>query len=225
VPAAPIPVPEPRVASVHRLPLAAAPDDAELAHSAARGDRRAASLLWDRCSPLVRGLLRRSIGPGSEVEDAVQDVFLRFFRNLDSLRDPDAARSFLVGITMRVAHSELRRRRLRRWLHLTDTGAVPECEAAQVDPDAREAVTRLYAALDRLDDESRLAFVLRHVEGLELEEVARALDVSLATTKRRLAKAAARMHAIVQRDAVLAAYVVGSARDAGGSARDGGSDV
>jgi RNA polymerase sigma-70 factor, ECF subfamily len=204
--------PRQRIASIHRLPISGV-DDAALARAAAEGDPRAASAIWDRFSPLVRGLLRRSIGPGSEVEDAVQDVFLRFFRNLGTLRDPEAVRSFLIGITIRVAHSELRRRRFRRWLRLTDTGAVPEQEATAFDPEAREALTRLYAALDRLDDESRLAFVLRHVESLELDDVARALDVSLATTKRRLTKATSRLHAMVSRDAVLAAYVTAPSPD------------
>ena len=107
---------------------------------------------------------------------------------------------------MRVARSELRRRRLHRWLGLTDTGVLPDAEAQGDDPEAREALARLYAVLDRLDDEARLAFTLRHAEGLPLAEVATALGLSLATTKRRLTRAAARISAMIAGDAVLAAY-------------------
>jgi RNA polymerase sigma-70 factor, ECF subfamily len=196
----------PRLASVHRLPLAGA-DDSALARAAAEGHPAAAPAMWDRFSPLVRGLLRRSLGPHNDVEDQVQDVFLRFFKNIDTLRDPNALRSFLVGITVRVAASELRRRRVRRWLRITDTGALPDIEAPPGDADAREAVARLYQTLDRLDDEGRLAIVLRHIEGLELLDVAAALDLSLATTKRRLAKATARLHAMLERDPALAGYL------------------
>src|SRR5262245_48446698 len=196
-----------RLASVHRLPLSSA-DDAAIARAAAEGHTAAASIAWDRFAPLVRGLLRRSFGPQTDVDDLLQEVFLRFFRQVPTLRDPTAVRSFLIGITIRVVGSELRRRRVRRWLHLTDTGAVPDVPAAETDDEAREAVKRLYVILDRLEDSGRLAFLLRHVEGLELTEVADALGLSLATTKRRLAKLTDRLIAAAERDPVLAAYVV-----------------
>jgi RNA polymerase sigma-70 factor (ECF subfamily) len=186
-------------------------DDAALALAAAGGHPAAPGVMWDRFSCVVRGLLRRSLGPTVDVEDQVQDVFLRLFLQVGTLRDPSALRSFVIGITIRVAGTELRRRRMRRWLHLTESGALPEREALPEDEDAREAVARLYALLDRIDDGSRLAFVLRHVEGLELTDVAAALDVSLATTKRRLAKVTARVFALVQRDPILKEYVLGEA--------------
>lgn len=205
--------PSPRLASVHPLPRAAEPsrrhaDDAALARAAMEGQAGAAGLVWSRFSQLVRGLLRRSLGPQHDVEDHVQEVFLRFFGQLHELRDPAAVRSWLVGITVRVSRSELRRRRIRRWLHLTDDGELPDAPAPPRDEAAREALSRLYAILDRIDDEARLAFVLRHIEGLELTEVAAALGTSLATTKRRLAKVSARVLAQVERDPILADYVI-----------------
>jgi len=204
----------PRIASVHRLPSADAhtrplgqADDAALACAAVEGHPAAPGVVWDRFSSLVRGLLRRSLGPANDVEDQVQEVFLRFFLQVGMLRDPSALRSFLVGISIRVAGTELRRRRVRRWLHLTDSGTVPDELPVPNDEDAREALSRLYAILDRVDDESRLAFVLRHVEGLELTDVASALQISLATTKRRLNKVTARVFAMVERDPILKEYL------------------
>jgi RNA polymerase sigma-70 factor (ECF subfamily) len=58
-----------------------------------------------------------------------------------------------------------------------------------------------------MNAEARMAFVLRHVEGLELTEVAAALDVSLATAKRRLQHADKRLRAAAERDPLLANYV------------------
>jgi RNA polymerase sigma-70 factor (ECF subfamily) len=182
-------------------------DDATLASMAAKGDANAHTAIWDRYTPLVRRILRRSLGPGHDVEDQVQEVFLRFYRNRQLLRDPAALRSFLFGITLRVAASELRSRRVRSWLRLTPTGVLDDHEAPRADPDAREAVARLYAILDRLDTQSRLAFVLRYIDGLELTDVAEALDVSLATVKRRLARVSTRVFAIVQGDRLLIEYL------------------
>ena len=183
-------------------------DDATLARLAAAGDPAAHTAIWDRYHPLVRRVLRRTMGPGQDVEDQVQDVFLRFFRNHALLRNPAALRSFLFGITLRVAASELRSRKIRGWLRLTPDGVLDEHAAApHTDQDAREAVKRLYAILDKLDTQSRLAFVLHHVEGLELVEVASALGVSLATVKRRLARVSARVYAMAQGDRTLIAYI------------------
>jgi RNA polymerase sigma-70 factor (ECF subfamily) len=180
--------------------------DEELAKLAQARDPRAASEIWQRYSTMVRGMLRRTLGP-SDVEDLVQDVFLRFFDKIGELRDPAAMRSFLIGITLRVAGTHLRRKRVRRWMMLTDTGAPPDEHATTDDPQAREAVRRLYSVLDKVDDEGRLAFVLRHFEGYELTEVATALGVSLATVKRRLASAQERVDAMVARDPLLKHYI------------------
>jgi RNA polymerase sigma-70 factor (ECF subfamily) len=171
------------------------------------GDPAAHTAIWDRYNQLVRRVLRRAIGPGHDVEDHVQEVFLRFYRNRTQLRNPSALRSFLFGITLRVSASELRSRRIRGWLRLTTDGVLDDHAAPHVDADAREAVNRLYAILDRLDTQSRLAFVLHHVEGLDLLDVASALGVSLATVKRRLARVSARVWAMAQGDRLLIEYL------------------
>ena len=198
------------LASIARLP---SPDmsDAEVAVAAAAGEPAAQGLAWDRLSPLVRGLLRKSMGPGdADIEDMVQDVFIRFFRNIATLRKPDSVRSFIIGITMRVAASELRRRRVKRWLRLVPSHELPE-PAVSLDEESREALRRLYAVLDKLGDQARLAFVLRFVEGLELTEVAAGLDVSLATAKRRLSKVSKQVSALVDADPILRDYAGGLA--------------
>lgn len=198
--------PRPARAAVQALPLLAT-DDAALARAAAAGHPGAAAVVWSRFAPLVRRLLQRTLGPSDEVEDHVQDTFLRFFRVAGELRDPSLLTSFIVGIAMRVARGELRRRRLRRWLSIAPPEALPDAAGRPADTQARAAVARLYAILDRLDDRSRMLFVLRYIEGLELTEVAGALGCSLATVKRHLARASQRILAAAERDPELAAYV------------------
>jgi RNA polymerase sigma-70 factor (ECF subfamily) len=182
-------------------------DDEALARAAAQGHPGAAPIVWSRFAPLVRRLLRRTLGPGDEIDDHVQDVFLRFFRAARELREPSLLTSFIVGITMRVARGELRRRRIRRWLQLSPSGALPELADRPADLGGRDALARLYAILDRVDDRSRMMFALRHIEGLELTEVAAALGCSLATAKRHLARASQRILTAAQRDPALAAYL------------------
>ncbi len=185
-----------------------AEDDAAVVAGVIAGEPGAAGKMWDRHAPLVRRILRRMLGP-VDVEDAVQDAFLRLFRDLRSLREPAAVRSFLIGITLHVAKSELRRRRARRWLRLSDDGVLAEPEALDEDErhEPRAAIQRLYQVLDRVSDQRRTVFVLRFVEGLELAELSAVLDCSLATTKRRVADAAERVYHLAASDPLLAPYL------------------
>jgi len=173
---------------------------------------RAAVDVWERYSVLVRRILQRSLGPTVDVEDAVQESFLRLFRDIGTLRKPSALRSFLIGITLHVATSELRRRRARRWLLLSDDGLVPD--AGQLTDthclEEREALRRLYHLLDRLDTRRRLVFVLRYIEGMELTELSTLMGCSLSTTKRRTADAAQRVTRLAAKDPVLAPYLMGA---------------
>jgi DNA-directed RNA polymerase specialized sigma24 family protein len=75
--------------------------------------------------PSPGGFCSECSAPPRTSKDALQDVFLRLFRDLASLREPSALRSFLIGIALHVATSELRRRRARRWLMLSDDGKLP----------------------------------------------------------------------------------------------------
>jgi RNA polymerase sigma-70 factor, ECF subfamily len=181
---------------------------AELVDALISGESEAEHVLWDRYSGSVRAVLRRTLGPRAEVEDALQEVFIRFFRALAGLREPSALGSFLIGIAVRVARGVLRTRRIKSWFRLTDDGEIPE--QVELDPAAeraRLAVARLYVILDTLDDESRLLFVLRHVEGLEIAEVAACLEMSGATVKRRLARVTPVVFACARKDPELAAFM------------------
>jgi RNA polymerase sigma-70 factor (ECF subfamily) len=180
--------------------------DEELALAACEGNPRAPIVIWRRYGVQVRSKLLRWIG-AHDLDDHVQEVFSRLFEQLPRLRQPSALRSFLIGITLRVACTELRRR--RRWrLRLTATGELPDLvERGFDDGAAREALSRFEAILGRLAPRTRRVFVLRYVEKLELVDVAAAMDISLATAKRHLARASMRVFAMVEREPALVDYM------------------
>jgi RNA polymerase sigma-70 factor, ECF subfamily len=185
-------------------------DDAALVSAAINGQRAAAAAIWDQFSPLVRAILRRILGPDLEVNDLTQDVFLKIFKDIERLRDPRAFRAFVMQVATHAAISELRRRRVRRWLSLTRDGILPDVSVRAVaSSPERLALGSLYRLLDELDPESRSAFVLHHVEELELREVAAAMEISLATVKRRLANAHERLQLKAKDDAHLRTYLEG----------------
>jgi len=182
-------------------------DDAELARALIERRPGAPAALWGRFSPMVHRMLRRMLGPGHDVEDVVQDVFLCVFQKVGGLREPRALRAFVISVTALTARYELRRRWVGRWVRLGRDPDRPDTRVFHPDPEARQALVRFYDILDRVKPADRTAFVLRFIEGLELAEVAAALDTSLATAKRRITRVWKRVSLLVERDPALAHYL------------------
>jgi RNA polymerase sigma-70 factor, ECF subfamily len=181
-------------------------DDVSLVAMLIEGDVRAPRVVWQRFAPMVHRMLRRAFGPDYEIDDLAQEIFLILFRRAHTLREPQALRAFVIAITAHTIRYELRRKAATRWLRF---GEPAVAKAAEADLDAREALTRLYRILDRINSTDRTAFVLRFMEGLEIADVSLALGVSLATTKRRLARAWRRVVLHAKRDGALIAYLTG----------------
>jgi RNA polymerase sigma-70 factor (ECF subfamily) len=194
-----------RVLIFPEVPLAEV-DDASIARLLIEGDVRAPRVAWQRFAPMVHRMLKRAFGPDHEIDDLVQEVFLTLFRRVHALREPRALRAFVISITANTIRYELRRRAARRWLRF---GEPIDVEGADVDLDSREAIVRLYRILDRLGSADRTVFALRFLEGMELMAVSQALGVSLATTKRRVARSWQKVAAGVKRDEALVEYLGG----------------
>ena len=96
---------------------------------------------------------------------------------------------------------------MRRWIKLSGKNDPTGKAVVHLDTDAREALSRFYAVLDRINAQDRTLFVLRFMEGLGLLEVAAAAELSLATTKRRLTRVWAKVRLLVERDPILAEYI------------------
>jgi RNA polymerase sigma-70 factor (ECF subfamily) len=170
-----------------------------------RGEREAAGELWDHFSPLVRALLVRAVGAEPDIEDAMQEIFLRVFHKGRSLRDPALLRSYVVAVTVHYIRSEFRKR-ARRSVRI-ERGARPAAQVTVSNPGAPLAVRALYRALERLPPEERLAFVLRFFEAADIVEGAALAHVSVATFKRRLMAAKKRLWTLTGEDPVLAPYL------------------
>jgi RNA polymerase sigma-70 factor (ECF subfamily) len=184
--------------------------DAEIALALQRGERAAELEAWNRFSPGTVQTLRRLMGPGSDREDLLQEVYLRFFRNIRTLREPAAVRGFLAGICVHVVRQEIARRQRARWLRLTATGSAPDTGAVHPDLENRDVIARYYRILDQLSGQDRSIFVSRTIEKLTLAEVAEVHSVSVSTAQRRLTRATKRVAALIRRDPVLADIAGGS---------------
>lgn len=195
------------VAAPTTSPALAEADDRTLACALIEKDGRAPRVAWTRFSPLVRRILRRSLGPQHDVEDIVQDVFLCLFERVHTLRDPVALKAFVIAITVRTARYEIRRARVRRWVGLSRTAELPDLRVVNADSNSQQALIHFYRALSRINERDRTAFVLRFIEGMEAAEVAAALEVSVPTARRCFTRAWERVTFFAQRDPFLVDYL------------------
>ncbi|HVZ70840.1 MAG TPA: RNA polymerase sigma factor [Polyangia bacterium] len=174
-----------------RLVTPGDPAAAERPEDAPPADPKAAvEDAFRRYAPLVASLGLRITALRDEIDDFVQEVFLRATRGIGALRHQGATKAWLVSITINVARQRLRVRKLRKMVGLASS---PDEQEDIVDPalspEDRLLLTRMYRALDALPVNQRLAWSLRHIEGERLETVALLCGCSLATAKRRIVAA------------------------------------
>lgn len=160
--------------------------DQDVARGLTAGEAWAVAEVWHRFAPMVLTVAERSLGSKSEAQDVAQEVFVRLYGKVNTLRDPAALRSFVFSFAVRVLKSELRRRKARAWLSFHKPETLVELGAGTLDVEGRDLLRRFYGLLDRLSAEDRLVFALRHLESMTVEEVAEAMDLSVSTVKRRL---------------------------------------
>lgn len=180
--------------------------DTELARALVAGEPWAIPATWNRFAPTVYGIASRAFGRQTDAEDITQEVFFRLFARAHTLKEPSALRSFVVSFAIRIVKWELRRRRVRRFVRLADSGELPEASAPAVDTESRQVLQRFYGVLDRLGARDRLIFSLRYLESMTLEEVGAAMELSLSTVKRSISHSAARVSAWIAGDQDLATF-------------------
>jgi RNA polymerase sigma-70 factor (ECF subfamily) len=186
-------------------------DDAMVARAALAGQAWAQREIWFRFAPLVCGLFRRALGSRHDHDDLTQEVFLRVFRRLHSLEKAYAIRGFVYSVAIHVLSQEIGRIRVRhRSVAEHQNPMMPS--SSPPDFKARETLLCVQRMLDRMRDKYRAAFVLRYVDGMELDEIALGLDVSLPAVKWYLHKALASIHKSVSREEAQGPTGLGTAR-------------
>ena len=155
--------------------------------------------LFREHGPFVWRSLRRFGISESDADDLCQEVFVVVFRRLHEFEHRSSMRTWLYGITVRIALAHRRRASTKREL---PTDSPPELATPDGPHDQladREARALLDRALDALDDDKRAVFVLYEVEQLPMAEIARALECPLQTAYSRLHAARDQVQSFLRR--------------------------
>ena len=166
-----------------------------LVERAREGDGRAFDRLMIETQEKVVGLAWRLLGSREDARDAAQEVYLRVFRHLNRFRAGQDFRGWLYRITVNVCRDAARRRRRAPVSDaaVAERGEPPEAEEALLDA---ERWSRLLEALASLPPKERAALVLRDLEGLTSEQVARVLGSRPGTVRGQIASARMKMRSL-----------------------------
>jgi RNA polymerase sigma-70 factor (ECF subfamily) len=162
----------------------------DLALRCREGDPAAWSELYLAHGRRVASFLRRLLGNTPDLEDLVQQVFVNLLSSLPNFRGDARFGTFVLGVATHVADTHLRRefrwrRRKVAYRLWTDAGPSLGYDPA-AGAQAREILAVTFGALGQMDLGHRAVWTLSDVEGLDSEEVSRALAIPAGTVRSRL---------------------------------------
>ncbi len=178
---------------------AEARDDAALVSAARSGDQAAFTAIVERYQRRIYRVAYGLARSHEDADDLAQEAFVRAWQALDRFRVGEPLYPWLARIVTNLAYSLFRRRKRR-----PETSIEPLVEAgmqwgADDDPADhaadREHAGRLAEAFEELSEDHRAILVLRVVEGMSYDEIARTLEIASGTVMSRLSRARAELKA------------------------------
>ena len=159
-------------------------DERQLVLLAQCDDREALEALFLRLQNSLSRYIRGLVGPSAS-EDVLQDVFVKIWRNVKSVENPELFRPWAYRIASRTCFEHLKRQ--RRWSERYDDEAVVEDLPSPGGSGSGELIAGLEAFLDHISPASRAVLLLHYGQDLSIDEVAAILDIGVGTAKSRLA--------------------------------------
>lgn len=162
--------------------------DYRLIRAVQNGDMVAFNQLVDRYKDRLMNVIGRMLSSQEEAEDVVQETFVRVYQHRQSFNFKHCFSTWIYTIALNLARNELRRRKKFKFYEISDMQG-NEAEFA-VDPKIPNRLPEaIEAALKELPEKYRMAFLLRDIEEMPYEEVAKVLGVPLGTVKSRVNRA------------------------------------
>lgn len=150
---------------------------------ARRGDRAAFAEIVRENQSMVYSLLLHSTRDSAVAEEIAQDVFLALYKDLSKLESGMHVTNWLRRVTLQRAIDHARRARVRPKISLDDVAEPVAYTAEPADPYLNDTLRKLTAELPA---KSRSILLLRFQEELELNEIAKLMEIPLNTVKSQL---------------------------------------
>jgi RNA polymerase sigma-70 factor, ECF subfamily len=172
--------------------------DSAAAEEARKGNQHAFRVLVERHSRTVFRVAFRMTGNEQDAEDVVQESFLRAYRQIDRFDGRAAFGTWLYRIAANCSLDLIRARKIRedRRVSPTEEESLGWLENVATQAPSPERLTQsgqiaslLRPALAQLSDMERTAFILRHYEGCDIEQISQVLGVKANAAKHTVFRA------------------------------------
>ncbi len=178
-------------------------EDARIIDRVNSGDTGAFRLLYDRYYQKVYRTAFRMLNSADDAADITQDIFVRCFERLKSLKDGQAFQAWLMQLAVNMVRDKLRR---FTWPTFSLTANEDDTEidipdnlpGPQQIAEDNDLSSQVQQALMKLSPDHRTVIILHHLEGMSLEEIAPILKVPNGTLKSRLARARVQMRDLLK---------------------------
>jgi RNA polymerase sigma-70 factor (ECF subfamily) len=176
--------------------------DAAWASRAREGDGRAMEELVLRHHAAVARLLWRFVRSQADLDDLVQETFLRMVRGLPGWKAEQPFARWLLRIATNTGRDYFRRQAVRRrWMvepsAVQSDSPAPEAIEPAADPAARAAADEVKSMLENLSPDERTLLTLHHLEGWGLAQIAAQFGWTLTATKLRAWRARRKLHELL----------------------------
>jgi RNA polymerase sigma-70 factor (ECF subfamily) len=181
-------------------------NEKKLVEALKRKEDWAYEILYREFAPKI-GSIAKSFLNTDDVDDVVQDVFLRIFKGIKKFRGDSKLSTWIYRIAVNVCKDYLQKYKKRNEF-LTDFQEKDNEEEIYIQPEAKEDVfdevlrsitaERVQKALEKLSPEDRLLIKLRDIDGLSYEEIASVLQKPVGTVKSRLHYARKRLGSLLK---------------------------
>ena len=169
--------------------------DRELIIRAQNGDRSAYETIVNQFAPMVFRLISRFFRMREDVEDLAQDVFLKLFARIDQIKPDENFPGWLARVTVNTCYDELRKKR-RRKVALETYGPLIATETPRIAPEP-DKLGKMRVALETLDPKFKVPLILKEVEEMSVEEIARTMGITQTNVKVRLFRARKKLSEIL----------------------------
>jgi RNA polymerase sigma-70 factor (ECF subfamily) len=182
-------------------------DEDRLIARAAGGERSAFRELYEHHRADVARLVYRMLGPRSDMEDVIQEVFVQVYKSLRDFRGQSKFSTWLHRVTVNVVLM-YRRAAKSRPVFADEPAADSSVRSADIAPDEdaerRERMRAFGRLLNRLADKKRIVFVLHELEGIAPGEIAKIVGAPVLTVRTRLFYARRELEAMLADEPALA---------------------
>ncbi len=153
------------------------------------GDEEAFEQVVTQFGSMVVNLSFRFIGNKPDAEDVTQDVFIKFWKNINSYKGESSLKTWIYRITVNESLNFVRRKKINSFIGLLESAILPSEHSSEDSLIKKEESNLVRKAIRALPKNQRIAIILRSFKNLSYHEIAEIMEISKSSVESLLFRA------------------------------------